>query len=74
VVVDRLELRVSGTTYSGTTLLCMAILGMTLLGIAGRCHSRTAFMMPMASYLSYLHLGVFRFYASGGHTDGDPKE
>jgi hypothetical protein len=52
----------------------MAVLGMALLGIAGRRHSDTAFTMPMASYLSYLHSGVFRSYASGGHTYGDPKE
>jgi hypothetical protein len=52
----------------------MAFLGMAVLGIAGGRHSGTAFTMPMTSYLSYLHLGVFRSYASGGHTDGDPKE
>ena len=65
---------ITSAAFSGTPLFGMAVRGMAVLGIAGRGHSRIAFTMPMASYISYLHSGVFRSYASGGHTYGDPKE
>jgi hypothetical protein len=55
VVVDRLELRITGTAHPTPALTSAAALP----SAASHRHSRTVISMPMASDLSYLHLSLF---------------